>query len=164
MLFKKQYEPRARVQPHIDPKTGRTHQSFKDDCDINNLIDRWRRTGIAEFTPRKAIYGDVSEFPDYHHSANLIAAADQQFALLSPEDQKKYGSPHGLVEAAYAASLAEANSQGTDDSLGVTVPSDTKPPKPSQKGDTDETQDDEEIDQQKAVYKNRPSNTQKKPS
>lgn len=154
MKIKKAYQPHSRLSITIDPASGRTHQSFKDECDINNLVDHWLRTGVAQFTPRQAQYADVSSSPDAHAARNLIALAEQEFALLSSEDQKSFGTP-----LAYLESLVEATEDelGTEPPLGVTVPSDTNNPKSSQKGGKDAPSNNPQVSQQAPVQSNGPS-------
>lgn len=125
-VVKKQYVKYPRVQCYIDPGTGLTHQSFKDQCNINNLVENWLRTGVATFTSRSAQYADVSDLPDPHSARAHLAYANQQFALLSDEDQKKYGTPLAYFEALLEASKNDQDELGTDSSLVVTVPSDRK--------------------------------------
>lgn len=135
---KKAYQARDRVYSIIDPKTDMTHQSFKDDCDINNLVENWLRTGVAQFTSRTPQFADVSSVPDAHSARNLITLAQQEFALLSDDEKRHYGHPMAFLEALVEATEAE----GTENPLGVTVPSDTTQPETSQKGAPNETQVD----------------------
>lgn len=152
---RKQYVRYPRIHPVIDPKSGRTHQSFKDDCDINNLVEHWMRTGVAEFTPRLAQYADVSNYPDFHNAANLRAYADQQFALLDPEDQEAYGTPLAYLEALEKAS----QEVGTDDPLDVTVPTDTNLTESGQEEGENEEETDIKTKKQKVVHSDRSKDT-----
>lgn len=62
---------------------GRTHQSFKDDCDINTIMGRWRTTGFIEHvklgTP---VYGDFSDESDYMEKLNALERAQALFDSL----------------------------------------------------------------------------------
>lgn len=59
-----------------------TKQSFKDDCDINHIIDKYQSTGILEHT-RKSIpqYLDV-EPVDYLSAMNTVISAQNLFKSL----------------------------------------------------------------------------------
>lgn len=138
-MIQKQYQSRARVQIEFDDDSL-THQEFKDDCDINNLVENWLKTGVAFFNPKSPIYGDVSEFPTFQESQNLMAALRAGFEALSPEEKLEFGLPEKYYEAvleAWEASASANEEVGTDDSLVVTVPTDTtqQPDQPERKED-----------------------------
>lgn len=70
-----------------------THQSFKDECDINNIIRTWERTGLdpsrADKTPR---YGDFSDMSDYHEALNLVSDVNNAFADLPADLREKFAN------------------------------------------------------------------------
>lgn len=122
-MFKKAYVPSGRVQSKIDPKTGMTHQSFKDECDINYLVEHWSKTGVMpSFNHRQPVYADVADVPDMHHAANLVAFAEQHFAELPADEREKYDDALHYLEAVSAA----LEDPGTIAPLDVIVPTDTK--------------------------------------
>lgn len=58
---------------------SRTKQSFKSECDINNIMARYQTTGILEFANKhEAQYADVSSM-DYQESMQKIAQANSMF-------------------------------------------------------------------------------------
>lgn len=62
---------------------GRTHQSFRDECDINTILGRWRQSGFIEHVSlRKPVYEDFSNAEDYMASLNKIQAARDLFDSL----------------------------------------------------------------------------------
>ena len=67
---------RPRVAISFDPERGLTHQSFKDECDINRIVENYARTGIVPARRLEPIYGDA---PD----ADLFEAACAQAAIRS---------------------------------------------------------------------------------
>lgn len=69
----------SRVRLEFDPDQGRTHQSFKDECDINNIVATYARTGIVPHMARgKPQYGDV---PDVDLHAAACAQAEIRSAM-----------------------------------------------------------------------------------
>lgn len=74
-----------RVQLKCDPATGLTHQSFIAECDINNIVDTYARTGLVNHVARRSPqYGDVPE-------ATLYESACAQAAIRSAmEDGYEY--------------------------------------------------------------------------
>jgi phage internal scaffolding protein len=70
------------TQRNIDPKEARTKQSFKSECDINHIINKFHKTGILEhqrqILPR---FMDVSAV-DYQEALNLTIEAGEMFEAL----------------------------------------------------------------------------------
>lgn len=75
------YSPKLRVQ--TDCSTGgRTKQSFKDECDINNIMARFKRTGVLDFAAKnEPRYGDCTGV-DFAAAMNLVANANSMFQEL----------------------------------------------------------------------------------
>lgn len=62
---------------------GRTHQSFKDECDINKIMGKWRQVGFIEHVSlKRPVYEDFSNAEDYMSTLNKIQAAKDLFASL----------------------------------------------------------------------------------
>lgn len=77
-IIKSAYSLKDRVQISFKG-AGRTKQSFKDECDINNIVQRFLKTGVMEFTQKnQPRYGDVTGF-DYSEAMQLVAAAKSMF-------------------------------------------------------------------------------------
>lgn len=66
-----------------------THQSFKDECDVNNVIKRFTRTGqLTHVNQRPAQYGDAPEQSFFEASciASEAASALEDRAMLPPDE------------------------------------------------------------------------------
>lgn len=75
-------EERALRRPiRSDPgDDGKTKQSFKDECDINTIMGKFRHTGVINHTVlKKPVYGDFSSAEDYMSSLNAVKEAQQIF-------------------------------------------------------------------------------------
>lgn len=60
-----------------------TKQSFKDECDINNILSQFKRTGIIEhITQNQPEYQDLPDELDYQSSLNLMMNASNAFSTL----------------------------------------------------------------------------------
>lgn len=72
-----------------------TQQSFKDECDINQIMDKYQQTGfIDEFYDRQnPQYADVSGTLDYHTAQNLLSAAQEAYDALDPSIRARFRSP-----------------------------------------------------------------------
>lgn len=72
------YGPKLVVQKHFTGP-GRTKQAFKDECDINQIMARYQKTGVIDFvTKHQARYGDVTGM-DFQESMQLVAQAQSMF-------------------------------------------------------------------------------------
>lgn len=76
------------------PKETLTKQSFRDECDINNIVSRWNKTGVvgSSFNNTPGYYGDVSNVADYHASLNLVLAATQGFNALPSSLRERFNN------------------------------------------------------------------------
>ena len=73
----------ARRRVQVDCSTGgRTHQSFKQECDINNIMAKYRKTGTALQRTDRPQYEDFSNVGDYQDALNTILLADAMFGEL----------------------------------------------------------------------------------
>ena len=85
---------RAHEMPRVQiafPGPGKTRQSFKDECDINRIVDTYARTGIVNHIPRVAPqYGDNPE------QTLFDAACVQAEIRSSEEDAVLNPSPEAL--------------------------------------------------------------------
>lgn len=73
---------RVRVRT-INTEKSRTQQQFKEQCDVNNIIAKYKQTGEFVHLTRKAgVYADVSEITDYATSLQKVINADAAFAAL----------------------------------------------------------------------------------
>ena len=61
---------------------GMTKQSFKDECDINNIMARFAVTGVVDFVnDHQGQFGDVSAI-DFQNSLNTVIAAEALFEAM----------------------------------------------------------------------------------
>lgn len=83
--------------PHVvismDTSLSRTKQSFKAECDINNIMKRFERTGVlTDMIKQNPAYGDFSEVPDYLEALNIVAHAHTQFESLSAKVRARFNN------------------------------------------------------------------------
>jgi phage internal scaffolding protein len=115
-------------------------QHYKDECDINTILERFNITGLLPESPLSPKYGDFSGITDYHSALNAVIAAQDQFdglpaqirarfenepakliEFLEDENNRPEAEQLGLVEKATSADVA----QSTVTPLDVTVLGDT---------------------------------------
>lgn len=75
-----------------------TQQQFKEECDVNSIMDKYRITGTVP-TRLNAQYGDFSEVSDYLSAQNTILSAQEQFDSLPSNIRKEFdNSPAKMLE------------------------------------------------------------------
>ncbi len=86
------YQPTERVQLNCKDKS-RAKQSFRDECNINNIIKRYQKTGIIEhYAKHQGEYGDFTSSTDYHENLIQIQKADDAFATLPSKIRTKFNN------------------------------------------------------------------------
>lgn len=98
------HAPKRRVprqQISFEGEPLRTKQAFKDECDINNIIDRFNTTGvISHVNTRQPKYGDFSGMSDTHYmdSLNTVLAARESFDSLPARVRERFANnPENLL-------------------------------------------------------------------
>ncbi len=74
-------------------------QHFKDECDINTILERFNITGMLPQSPLSPRYGDFSGISDYHTAINRVIAAQDEFDGLPAQIRAKFDNdPAKLIE------------------------------------------------------------------
>ena len=84
---------------------SRAHQSFKDECDIGNIMKRFEKSGLIEHVNRHdGKYGDYTNSPvSFHDAMNQVVAAQEMFMTLPAKIRKEFGNdPGAFLEAVEA--------------------------------------------------------------
>lgn len=125
--FRTAYGPRNRVVL-VCPEKGRTKQSHKAECDINNILAKFARTGVLEFVnERQGQYGDVTGI-DFQNAQNLVAEATETFAQLPSKVRNEFDND----PAAYLDFVSDPNNTDRMIELGLLERAETavdEPPK-----------------------------------
>lgn len=75
------YSKKQKIQTTFSGE-GRTKQAHKAECDINQILARFKRTGVLDFQQKHAPqYGDVSAI-DFQEAQLLIAEAKGMFMAM----------------------------------------------------------------------------------
>lgn len=69
---------------------SRTKQEFRDECDINNIIKKFQRTGVLPVNGSRAIQGDFSDVPDYQTALNMVSQVEGAFAELPAKVRERF--------------------------------------------------------------------------
>lgn len=87
MEFHTQFSGRVRV-PEVNEEPSRTHQSFKDEVDVNNIVKR-HTDGRIPLPSVGMIYQDVSELTDYRDAIDNVKRVTEIFMSL-PATSRAY--------------------------------------------------------------------------
>lgn len=71
---------------------SRTQQHFKDECDINRILERMKVTGTAMQYPNGFEYGDFSDVSDYQGCLHRLIEADAAFATLPSKIRAEFNN------------------------------------------------------------------------
>lgn len=95
------YRPHVRVYA---PITGpsMTKQSHKAECDINNILKQYQKTGILQhITQQQPIYTDLPDNTDYQQSLEILQKADDTFSTLPSVVRAHFHNDPGEFLAAF---------------------------------------------------------------
>lgn len=75
---------------------SRTHQSFAKEADVNNIMKRYKRTGLlvdpTVVARRTPYFGDFSSGSDFQTVAEQISNARSSFMFLPAEVRERFGN------------------------------------------------------------------------
>jgi len=90
-------------------------QHYKEECDINTILQKFSITGILPESPLSPRYGDFSGISDYHTALNRVIAAQDEFeALPAPIRARFENDPAKLIEF-----LEDENNRPEAEELGL---------------------------------------------
>lgn len=79
-----------------NPLPTPTQQHLKAECDINNILRQYDKTGlITHVNNATAQYGDFTEVNEYQESLNRVIAAQDAFAALPSDVRKRFANDPG---------------------------------------------------------------------
>lgn len=94
-MHRSRYSERVRV---VAKPEGHSlaKQAFRDQCDIRNIIKKYRKTGVVSHVrTREGIYGDFSDIGDYQSALNAVIKAENMFMELPAAVREKFGNDPG---------------------------------------------------------------------
>ncbi|WNK12723.1 MAG: internal scaffolding protein [Microvirus sp.] len=86
-----QYDPPP--SPSVDDwGPSKTRQEFKDEADINNIIDQYQTNGILPETKPEGVFGDFSDpvLKDYQMAENIVVGARELFERLPARIRERF--------------------------------------------------------------------------
>lgn len=117
----------------VDPVTGEvtvlpsmTKQSFVAECDINNILKQYKRSGIISHINAKAAQGSYQDLPDqvdYQEALNTVIRAEASFETLPSSVRDRFGND----PAKFLEFLQDPKNQDEAIALGLAVDTRTAP-------------------------------------
>jgi phage internal scaffolding protein len=75
-----------------------TKQSFVDECDINQIIERARNgADISHLNARSPQFGDFSNIPDYRSACDVVNRANSMFMELDARVRERFANDPGRM-------------------------------------------------------------------
>ncbi|AXH75196.1 MAG: internal scaffolding protein [Microviridae sp.] len=71
--------------------TSKTQQQFRDECDINVILQRFGVTGHLPITTVQPMEGDFTNVQDYQGALETVRAANENFMRLPSLVREKFG-------------------------------------------------------------------------
>lgn len=86
---------RRRVRQHVG-ETSMTQQNMRDQCDINQIMARYHKTGLLDHVNRfQGNYGEFADAPSYHEGLNKMLAAEAMFMTLPASIRETFDNDPG---------------------------------------------------------------------
>lgn len=93
--IRKPYDPSTKVVVEFN-EPSKTQQNMRDECDINNILKKYNRSGLVTHVNEHASdYGDYSDYEDYQSSLNSLLDAQNAFAELPSSIRKQFNNDPG---------------------------------------------------------------------
>jgi len=74
-------------------------QHFKEECDINTILQKFNISGLLPEQPLSPRYGDFTGIGDYHTALNRVIAAQDEFDALPAQIRARFNNdPAQLIE------------------------------------------------------------------
>ena len=74
-------------------------QHFKEECDINTILQKFNITGLLPEAPLSPRYGDFTGIGDYHSAMNRVLAVQDEFEALPAQIRARFDNdPAQLIE------------------------------------------------------------------
>lgn len=100
----------------VNKEKSMTQQQFKDECDINNIMQKYVTTGeFSHATKKQGVYADFSGIRDYQQMVETVMYAQEAFDLLPAKVRSRFRNDPGEL----LAFLQDPNNKEEARSLGL---------------------------------------------
>jgi len=95
-----------------------TQQNWKDEVDINYLLERFRVTGQLPQGVRLPTYGDFTGISDYRSALDVLNSARHSFMAMPAEVRARFGNDPG----AFMEFFSKEENRAEAERLGLVLP------------------------------------------
>lgn len=75
----------------VNTEPSKTDQSQKKQCDVNEIIARYKKTGqVSHLAKNQGVYADISEIPDLLTATSNVQKAQDAFMTLPAKIRKMF--------------------------------------------------------------------------
>jgi phage internal scaffolding protein len=93
-------------------------QHYKEECDINTILQKFNITGLLPENTLSPRYGDFTGISDYHTALNRVIAAQDEFDALPAQLRARFeNDPAQLIEF-----LENSENRSEAEKLGLIEP------------------------------------------
>lgn len=81
-----------------DDQPSMTQQQFKNQCDINQILKKFEKTGmVTHVRNNQGAYGDFSTIKNFQDNLNLVINAQNAFDSLPAQIRKRFSNNPSLL-------------------------------------------------------------------
>lgn len=82
-----------KASAQLRKQKSKVQQQFKEQCDVNNIIAKYIKTGELHHEARKlGVYGDMSSEKDYLQSMQTVVDANHAFNILPSKIRERFSN------------------------------------------------------------------------
>lgn len=81
----------SRISGLACPEVTRAQQQFRDECDINTIVERFGLTGELPVGGRMPTYGDFRLVTDFHTAMQAVRESQEMFMQLPGLVRERFG-------------------------------------------------------------------------
>lgn len=115
--FRKAYI-RAERKPLVLEGESRTKQSFADQCEINNIINKFQQTGAITHANKHQLHYGETDGTTFHEAMNIVCEAQEAFSELPSSLRSRFGND----PAAYLDFVSNEENKPEMAKLGLLTP------------------------------------------
>lgn len=96
--FKTRFNTKPREYAFTPTGDSLTQQQFKEECDVNNILAKYKKTGMLNhLNKHQANYGDFSDLNDYQTNLDKVMHAQNTFNELPSNIRSKFENDPGKL-------------------------------------------------------------------
>lgn len=115
--FRKPYVQYER-KSHVPEGESRTKQSFADQCEINNIIQKFQVTGAITHANKHQLHYGETDGTTFHEAMNIVCEAQEAFSELPSSLRARFGND----PAAYLDFVSNEDNKPEMAKLGLLTP------------------------------------------